>query len=170
MVKRKLPSQERARELFDYDPNSGVLSWRIDRHGPKAGDEAGTDHRGYRRVSVDRSLVLSHLVIWVWWYGSEPKATIDHKDGDPSNNRIRNLRERNMSGQAQNRKLASNNTSGFTGVSRAKHNNTNPWTAHIKLNGRKKFLGGFKSAEEAAAAYAAAKKIYHADHPEVVDR
>lgn len=58
-----------------------------------------------------------------------------------------------------NRKLNSNNKSGYPGVSFNKA--TGKWTAQIKINGKNKFLGRFNTAYEAHLAYEAAAKKLH---------
>jgi hypothetical protein len=77
---------------------------------------------------------------------------IDHKDCDPGNNAISNLRESCKSTNGSNRGPQRNNTSGFKGVKRRYRR----WIAQIHIGGRNKYLGSFARIEDAAAAYAAA--------------
>ena len=65
----------------------------------------------------------------------------DHIDGDTLNNQKRNLRVCTKSQNQHNRKISSNNKSGFKGVSYNKKNKK--WQADIQCNGVKIYLGYF---------------------------
>lgn len=76
----------------------------------------------------------------------------DHKDCDGLNNQRENIRlcsqsQNNGNQRPQSRKCSSK----FKGVSFDKR--TENWEAHIKINGRKKFLGYHPTEEEAAVVY-----------------
>lgn len=81
--------------------------------------------------------VLAHRLAWFMEHGEIP-GLLDHKDRDPLHNKTSNLREATPSENAQNRTLASNNTSGKTGVAADR----NGFRASIMLNNvriRKRF-------------------------------
>lgn len=85
-------TQEQVREWFDYDP-SGKLLWKVKASrktlvGSPAGSK-GTN--GYTNVVVRHQQAYLHRLIWLWHYGTVPKV-LDHIDGDPTNNRVENLR------------------------------------------------------------------------------
>lgn len=101
-----------------------------------------------RSISIHRS-ILSASVGYV----------VDHINGDPLDNRKMNLRACLINENVRNRKLNSDNKSGYKGVS--KHRKTGKWQADIRLNNRTKYLGLFASAVEAALAYNSAAKKYH---------
>jgi len=92
-------TQERVRELFDYDPETGFLIWkhRILSHGrisTKGGDVATCKGpSGYIYVGIDRKVYRAHRVIWLWWHGYLPENQIDHINKNRSDNKISNLRE-----------------------------------------------------------------------------
>lgn len=75
---------------------------------------------------------------------------VDHRDGDGLNNQRSNLRAATRSGNAQNRRKARNNRSGFTGVSWDRTNRL--WLAEIRVNKRHIHLGRFADPIEAAKA------------------
>lgn len=86
---------------------------------------------------------------------------VDHWDGDGLNNVDEKLRVCTTSQNGANRKVNSNNTSGFKGVSASGNTYKNPYKAEIKVFGRKIYLGSFETAEDAAHAYdEAAKKFF----------
>ena len=67
--------------------------------------------------------------------GTNGNQVVDHRDGNPSNNRKSNLRNATSQENSFNLKLKTNNTSGITGVWYDK--NREQWVAEIKINQRK---------------------------------
>jgi HNH endonuclease len=147
------PSIERVRELFSYDPETGLITWAVRRCGVRCGSEAGTEHLGYRRVKVDAKLILAHRLAWAIHYGRWPAEEIDHINRNKSDNRIGNLREAARSDNMVNRAYPKGE-SGVTGVSKHKLG----WQATVRINGKSVHLGLFKTIEEAAAVRAASEK------------
>jgi hypothetical protein len=95
-------------------------------------------------------------------YGVDP-LHIDHIDGDPSNNKLANLRDVTPSENHRNRRVPSNNTSGVIGVSQR---TDGKWRACCTFKERTLVLGDFLSIEEAIAARQAYEKIagFHPNH------
>jgi hypothetical protein len=157
-------NQAEARRLFDYDPETGALTWRV-RTGPRTpvGDEAGhlTD-KGYRRVRVHGRLHLAHRIIWLWMTGDWPAGEIDHVNHVRDDNRWTNLREATRVENTRNASMRHDNTSGHVGVHW--HRQNQKWMARIKVNGKLTYLGTFESKADAIAARQAAE-IEHGFHP-----
>ena len=86
---------------------------------------------------------------------------IDHINMNPLDNRRENLRECTQQQNQCNTNKYSNNTSGFKGVSF--HKRDKKFVAHIKLNGKKKHLGYFDTAEKAHEAYKKESLKLHGD-------
>ena len=84
-------------EYFVYDETSpSCLRW-IKKASPKSkmlpGDTAGTQRKnGSWQVGVHGSKYLVHRVIWSLFNEDPGQLLIDHKNRDPSDNRISNLR------------------------------------------------------------------------------
>lgn len=155
---------ERLRELLDYDPETGIFRWRVKRksYGAKArpGAIAGAIQRnGYRAIGIDGIRMYEHRLAFLYIKSHWPSCFVDHKDRNPANNRIDNLREATRSQNNMNSKLISTNTSGFRGVSFYK----GKFVASISKNGRNCYLGRFDTADKAYAAYLKAARGLHGE-------
>lgn len=173
-MKRKikmLPSNQRLNELLAYNPQTGKLSWKVNRRGTaKAGDVAGIvdNSVGYVVVCIDNVRYRAHRVCYKMATGWDAGMfEIDHINGNRSDNRISNLRMVDSATNSKNAALRKNNTSGYVGVyfnKKAKR-----WMARIYANKKWFYLGGFKNKEDAVAARAAAevKHGFHVNHGRV---
>jgi hypothetical protein len=84
---------ERLRELLDYYPQIGIFVWRVGRRARKvAGCKTGGTGRRYVLIRVDRRLYPAGRLAWFYMTGVWPPADTDHKDRNPANNSIFNLR------------------------------------------------------------------------------
>jgi hypothetical protein len=96
--------------------------------------------------------------------GAWPAAEIDHVNGDPADNRLKNLRESTHAESGQNRPRRSvSNTSGLSGVNW--HKQARKWRARIGVGGRRYSLGVFADRGAAIAVYLQAKERFHLFHP-----
>jgi hypothetical protein len=150
------------REVLEYNPQTGIFIWK-NRTSTcvKIGDIAGwIDFHGYHSIRLNKKIYRAHRLAWLYVYGKFPKMNIDHINGIKTDNRIENLREATTSENGQNKKKSmSNNKSGYLGVSKIK--NKDRWCAFIKVNGKNKNLGSFKTPELASIAYINAKRNLH---------
>ena len=159
-------THERLLELLYYDPDSGLFTWRVTTSNRvKVGAAAGyVDPAGYTAIRLDSKLYLAHRLAWFYVYGKWPEKGIDHKDGNPANNRIDNLRVADQTENNQNRRLGSRNKSGYAGVSW--NTNVGKWLARVTVRGEIYHLGYFKELEDAVAARIEGKKKHHTFNPE----
>ena len=97
-------------------------------------------------------------------YNEWPRKTIDHVNGDRSDNRVVNLRSVAHQENHRNRAIPKSNTSGVMGVYWGKRDRK--WYAQIKINGKKKHLGSFSCKKKAIQARKKAEIDYgfHANH------
>lgn len=119
------------------------------------------DGRGYARRSVKgdngRSIFMHREIMGLV---DEGRAVIvDHRNGNPLDNRRENLRLCTSTQNACNAKRQRNNTSGYKGVSWNKRDRR--WHARIGIEGKNIFLGGFHSPEKAHQAYCEAAARLH---------
>lgn len=152
-------SREEVQALLCYDPTTGLFTHRVNGHKRAAGDVTGRlDSKGYVRVRLLGYEFKAHRLAWLLTYGAWPQAEIDHINGCPSDNRIVNLRDVSVAVNGWNRKNAMrNNKTGLLGVCAV----GGKFHAQIKAKGVQHFLGVFATAEEAHAAYLAAKAELH---------
>ena len=181
----KLPEISFIRECLDYDPGTGVFTWRerprshfitsrVQKIWNKrfAGKTAGWlcvsgprhAYWALNFVENDKSWrCKAHRVAWLLTHGLPVPDLIDHADGDALNNRIGNLRAATTSQNAFNqRKQDRDTTSGVKGVFRhtRKYPKT-PFIAYITVDKKTRHLGYFSSLEEAKAAREAAAIEVH---------
>jgi hypothetical protein len=151
-------SHGRLQELLDYDPNTGVFTWRVARGNAKAGSIAGhRGGRGYWSISINGRPYRAHRLAWLWIYGLWPSGILDHKNRIKDDNRISNIRECSETENLRNRGRFTNNQSGTTGVYRA---TDNTWCARITVNYKNIHLGVFRAIDDAIAARKAAEARY----------
>ena len=131
----------------DYDKIKNY-KWGIDIHWEK------TNLMYVRRVDKNNNKIYIHNVIM-------NDKSIDHKDNDGLNNKKSNLRKCTNSENVINRKIQSNNTSGYKGVSLIKK--SNKWNAYIKTKNKRIHLGNYESKIDAAKAYNQASIKYHGE-------
>ena len=158
---------ERLREILNYDPDTGVFTWRVPKgRRVKAGAVAGCDNGDeYIRIRIDGRDYRAHRLAWLYVHGCWPSDQLDHINGNRSDNRMSNLREATPAENNQNRAISSKNTSGFPGVHW--HRAKCKWQAQINVNGKKRHLGWLSDPAEAHAAYTAAKARLHTFNPTV---
>jgi len=162
---KELPSQEFLQAAVDYNPDTGILTWKNDRpmehfktkihysywKSKVAGKQALTlNNRSYRVIVFNDSSYVQHRVIWKLVTGREPIAEIDHINHDRSDNRWCNLREATWFEQQHNQSIRSDNTSGIKGVNFNKR--TGKWVARVQVNNKRLSIGVFKTIEEAELA------------------
>lgn len=153
---------DRIREVIGYDACSGKFVWikrPSCRSAVREGDSAGTVSKsGYVVIRIGRRAYQAHRLAWALHYGIVPMQIIDHINGVKADNRISNLRIVSISENLQNQyKAGARNSTGFLGVSVFK----NKYVATINVQGKNKYLGQFDKAEDAAAAYQEAKRVFH---------
>lgn len=130
-TKRK-PNYNRMVELLDYNLETGIVRWKVNRtrgvKGVKAGDVAGhIDKSGYRIITLDKVNYYAHRLAIYYVHGYWPENDVDHINRNKSDNRIENLREVSHSCNIKNAKLFKNNTTGVKGICQ----NKNKYMAYI---------------------------------------
>lgn len=151
---------EHLREQLNYDPLSGIFTWRAVRRGVRYGEIAGspvTAKKGGWRVKLDGKEYPAAVLAFFYMTGRWPIGDVDHRDRDRSNNRWVNLREAT---RLQNHANRGNfpHSAPYKGVSYDKQ--TGRWRARLRKNGKLIDLGRFDTPEEARAAYVTAARVH----------
>lgn len=170
-------SQQELQELLDYDPKSGLLTWKVRPENMFAckRDWAAWNARfsnkpaftaingGYRIGTINKIVMSAARVIYKLMTDIEPEM-IDHIDGNRLNNSWVNLRNVDASANQKNMKKFITNKSGVTGVCWDK--TKNKWKASIGHNRKSIKLGYFECINDAITArkLAEIEYNYHPNH------
>ena len=153
-------SPEAIRNLFSYEPSTGEIRWKVrsDRdaswNNRLAGKKAGTLKKGYVQIVIcidgKACFFSGQRIAWAHYYGEWPDGEVDHKNHDPSDNSIENLR---LASHSQNgcHKFQTTGKVPFKGVYWMPTKGR--FAAQIKRNRQWKWLGLHDCAEDAARAY-----------------
>ena len=154
-------SAEALRAIMSFNPDTGLFTRHKGRGGKPPEPIKGSRVKdGYLVLSIDRRLYQVHRLAFLYMTGAWPAGVVDHIDGVKDNNVWSNLRDVPRAVNMQNQRRArSDSQTGILGVSRSKR--SGKYRAAIKTNGQWQHLGEFVSAEEAGAAYVAAKRMLH---------
>ena len=109
-------------------------------------------------TNSNRCQMQMHRVIMEYSGFDVSGNEVDHKDGNGLDNRRQNLRIATHAQNMQNRKINTNNTSGYKGV--WWNNRAAKWQAQITVNARRIHLGLFIDQIEAALAYDTAARFH----------
>jgi hypothetical protein len=123
------------KEHVNYNPVTGVLSWKKQTRGRTLNEPFGRGSRTpYIQFGLSRRILLAHRAAFAIFHGYWPNE-VDHINEDKRDNRIANLREATRVINILNRdKPRNNNTSGHTGV--CFHTATGRWRAYTKVGGK----------------------------------
>lgn len=157
-------SQQRLKEILDYDPQTGHFYWK-EKIADKVniGSIAGSSgDRGVVHITLFKKRYKAHRLAFLWMTGSIP-TQVDHIDHNPANNEWKNLRPACYKSNGKNHPKTKRNSTGVVGVSKTPSGN---YIARIYAKGKHINLGTYKTLEEAAQARAAANITYdfHPNH------
>jgi len=171
-------THETVRELLEYDPITGVLTYQ--RRGRRwfksdrdcnawntqyAGKPAGWHYnKGYMSIILFGRKYLAHRVIFFYMMGRWPDPEVDHENHDGTDNRWCNLFEKTHEQNGRNHALSKRNKSGRTGV--RWFTRKGKFVAKIGVGGHHMHLGYHDTFEEACAAREAAEREhgFHKNH------
>ena len=137
---KKLPPLDYIKEILDYDPDTGVFTWKQKLSQKQyIGDEAGSiDGKGYRILRIRKSNYKAHRIAFYYVTGCDPaELQIDHANRIKNDNRFSNL-TLGTHGDNQSNK----NTRGIT-------RDKGKWKARVQRNGKNILNRYFDTEQEA---------------------
>jgi hypothetical protein len=151
--------KDELKQYLSYDKDTGLFEWIKKRGGVKTGVTIGSSNGlGYLRIRFKGNLYYLHRLAWLYMYGYMPKY-IDHINGNPSDNRIINLRECTQTQNMCNKKITTANKSGLKNVCFANH--VKKWKVQVQINKKNMHIGYFDDLELAELVAFEARSKYH---------
>lgn len=152
----------RLKTLISYDPETGVFTRVGFRKGRgRAGSKAGTfDDDGYVIVCVDYKSYRANRLAWFYLFGVWPDGSIDHINGDRSDDRWCNLREISNQENSQNRHGP--NAGRVRQLPIGVYSSGSGFKSRIRVGGVNHHLGRFDTPELASAAYLSCRRLFMA--------
>ncbi|AVX37811.1 HNH endonuclease signature motif containing protein [Yersinia massiliensis] len=132
------------KEALKYNPETGNFTSALHSGVKVRGMIA---ENGYLKVSFNKQVFFAHRLAWFYVHGKWPTADIDHINGNPSDNRLCNLREATRARNTHNQRLGKSNTSGARCVSWSR--NAKRWVIQITRFGHRFNLGTHADKEKA---------------------
>ena len=147
MKKKSIPNF--VKDIFEYDPLTGIISWKYHKHAKRIGTSAGSVRPDKKGIILQfthegkKYAFQGARVVWFLHTNTDPgDKCLDHINGDRNDNRFDNLRLATHRENTWNRR-------GVKGYSR----NRNSWRVDIRSFGVSLACGSFKTEEEASAFY-----------------
>jgi hypothetical protein len=161
---RILPIPAEVFAYFRYDPETGIIKWKIN-NGVKnlKGKTAGhLNKEGYIEIRFKGKNYQGHRIAYALGRNTlDIPSALDHINRDRSDNRLENLRAATAQENSCNTSKRKNTTSKYKGVSW--YRRYQKWQAHIRHNGKSRYLGMYATEEKAHAAYCKAAAELHGD-------
>lgn len=156
--KSQIPIDDAKRDLH-YDPETGIFTCKITGKSPM-----GTPHsQGYLCIYVTGEQFLAHRLAWAMSNNEQPN-TIDHINGDKSDNRLQNLRSVSAVENYRNQKKRARTKNDHVGVHWRDDRGT--WLVRITVDKRSLYVGSYADLNEAITARREAeiKHGFHENH------
>lgn len=163
----RMISQERLRELLDYNPDTGILTRKVRTSNRiMIGDPLGSLRPdGYLQATVGGKLELVHRIVFMFLFGYLPDE-VDHINGVHTDNRALNLRAATKTTNQHNRRVRKDSASGVKNVQFNK--DAQAWRVRIRDGNKRHFIGDFKDLDEACLAATVAAEKHHKEFAHVV--
>ena len=140
-------TQERLKKLLHYDPETGIWTWLQWRSQMPPGSRAGTRRTDGRWIiNVQGRRYLCSRLAFFYMTGEWPAVLVDHINRDGGDDRWCNLRSATFSQNSSNKKMRSNNTTGYIGVQWSEERQK--WVVYVN----QQYVGRYTNLDEAVKA------------------
>ena len=144
---REIPLTQGQVALVDDEDYEWLSQWKWCSTNNGNGNIYAIRHLSGKYPLPKQITLKMHVAIWEHHNDPVPEGyTVDHIDRNELNDQRLNLRLATRTQQMQNQGVRKNNTSGYIGVSKL----GKKYSAHIRANNVKIFLGSFTDPAEAA--------------------
>lgn len=160
-IKKSTLTQSRLKELFTYNPYTGVLTKNnltVNSKYKASSKKYTPNAHGYIVIHISGKRYPLHRLAFLYMCGEFPESVVDHINGDKLDNRWVNLKSTSICENNRNKPIRSDNKSGVNGVTF--HKETKKWQATIRVNGVTKYLGIHKLKSDAVEARKQADEMY----------
>ena len=150
--------------VLRYEPATGKFFWLVARpRKTRAGDPAGhVNKKGYIEIRYNHITYRAHRIAWYLHTGEDPHPlTIDHINGDRSDNKMCNLRLATQGQNSKNQRKRKHTKSQYKGAHWREK--SGKWQSQIRVDGKSIHLGYFCDDYEAHLAYCAAAARLHGE-------
>jgi hypothetical protein len=130
---KPLLSQWQLLQIFNYDNHTGLLYYinkQTNIFRPVGNINKQT---GRAEVQINKQKYQQSRIIYKMYTGEEPPI-VDHIDGNPSNNKLENLRPSNHLQNQHNRKISADNKTGHKNI--CWHKGAKKWYVQVRYNNK----------------------------------
>lgn len=159
MHSSELIPHARLLELLEYDPETGIFRWRVDRYRKtRAGEVAGSFNKRQQRwcIGIEYGIYPRDRLAWYYQTGVWPDQ-VEHENRNKQDDRWDNLRMVPRSEGKPKVELVPE-VEGIEGVNWDKF--LKRWVAYIHVDDRYRHLGSFDRLEDAAQVATLARERY----------
>ena len=154
--------QEELKRILHYNPETGIFTWKITKGGNKPNSIAGAkDKLGYISISIKSKLYKAHRLAFLYMNGELPPSSVDHINGNPSDNSWQNLR---LCSQKQNTWNQIGHGKYYKNVYLVKGGRKKPFNIKIEVDGIVKSFGYYETAEEADEVATLLRDLLHGEY------
>jgi hypothetical protein len=146
-------TSEELRQLLDYCEATGEFRRKVPTYRRNnVGEIAGSvGKNGYVYIRVNGRKYLAHRLAYLYVFGKFPNGLLDHRNRNPADNRIANIRDASLAENSANAKIRRDNSSGARGVTRTADGKR--WRARGHVDNKEIHLGIFSRFDDAVQAY-----------------
>ena len=154
------------KQCIDYNPETGEFKWKITESNNIYGNDAFCVHTDRNNVITLRTVILCKgymtnrlIVFWMTGYMPSPNRIVMNIDNNALNLKWSNIKV----GSQSEANMKNRNIGNLASKGVYFNKKCNKYCAQIKINGKQKYLGLFKTEAEAHAAYMKAARKRHSE-------